>query len=216
MRLPRTLRQQDNRSGRLARLQVTVRLCRLLQRIRGFTSFCEQRTPAEIFRTVSQFTERICQIIRVHGGHDRIQRRRDYGRVRCAEYPSASRHLDRTEEHHEFGGAPPELTRDFHVAMAIDAATRAAFEPCTMTFEQRRLPFGVGTMLRMFISWTGLADTRLRPHRPSRPCDLRPALSANWAVVTMDSMGHGHGRNFPDNLRKRNSGKTGERRGRER
>ena len=32
-----------------------------------------------------------------------------------------------------------ELTRELHVAMVIDAATRAALDPCTITFEQRRV-----------------------------------------------------------------------------
>jgi hypothetical protein len=37
--------------------------------MRGFTSFCEQHTPLEIFTLVNRFTEQLCHIVRQHGGH---------------------------------------------------------------------------------------------------------------------------------------------------
>ncbi len=157
--------------------------------IRGFTSFCEHRTPAEIFRTVSQFTERICQIIRVHGGHviefngdgimavfgapnPIVAKERAAVQAGCdileamksmaTDSSSPRSHLSvgvgiatgtdfvgHIQAHRAIWTALgnttnlaarlQNLTRDFHVAMAIDAATRAAVEPCTMIFEQRRV-----------------------------------------------------------------------------
>jgi len=157
--------------------------------IRGFTSFCEQHTPAEIFHVVNRFTGKICQTIRLHGGHvvefsgdgvmavfgapnAIVRKERAAVQAGCAileamkalttdsSNPSlrlsvgvgiatgkdfvGNIQADRTiwtalGNTTNLASRLQNLTRELHVAMAIDAPTRVALEPCTMTFEHRRV-----------------------------------------------------------------------------
>jgi class 3 adenylate cyclase len=64
--IPEVVARQLESGRELGRSECEITV--LFADMRGFTSFCESHTPVEIFTMVNWFTDRLCQIVRRHGG----------------------------------------------------------------------------------------------------------------------------------------------------